>query len=218
MPAHPVIGVVPAPEQCRMPLGSVAVEMKYCELCGLPFVREPKAKEEQVLRLRIRFVGVVEQVVRRDTGQRLCDRCTKSRYMLADRVEELLEAQERYNIALPELDAIHRSSHPVRYDSTLGRETSSHRVNNMSERKVKRVRHPEWEDLIVQAFETRKRLTMEELCDILPGCYTPTQAWMYCHVHRNKLKLVKVDHKERSVESKGGRTPGIYELRMTFHA
>lgn len=210
MRGNETIGVVPAPALCRVPEGFSIREIKYCELCGLPFARTPQPKEvrtmtehvmvaaPEALHKKTRWVQADRvSFVYRDRGQRFCSRCRPRPFMEEERVTELSEAQERYNMQLPELDKIHLSAHPVRYDQSMLRAPS-----------LSRKRHPEWAPVIVAAFKKTPRMTLVELYEQIPGCYTPTQAYQFIN-SRHDMKLIRVD---KRYPEHGGKSSGVYEL------
>jgi hypothetical protein len=198
-------------ELCRIPLGAVVVEMKYCEFCGRPFARRfsptmpapvtelahvPVAGTSSARGHTVwEFVKVAHDL-RRDRGQRLCWECARKPSPEL-RAEELLSEQELYKMQLPDLDSIHASVHPIRYDrSIMGRETSAHRVQKKTPAKhanpryagntfERRARAKTTRLTIVSAFKERGRLNTEELQALIPECY----ALSYVHIRLINIQL-----------------------------
>ena len=213
---HNGVGVFIPDEECRIPSGSRVVELKYCELCGRSFSRQasatvPREQKERDGNWGERFFGAAVTRIRRyDSGQRICFSCARS--PLPDlRAEELLEQQNEYQEQLPDLSKLHLSSHPIKYDQSIaGRETNSHRVNEQPiVRRRKRANTSEWEQLIYDAFLVYGERTMEQLCDVLPGCYTPASVNQFCLYHRIPVKLVRYENPKNF----RGRGHGVYALR-----
>jgi hypothetical protein len=194
-------------EQCRVPAGAKIVQMKYCELCGVPFSRSytptvpaPITEEEHVQVPSYRHAQWVFKKVkhdlRRDRGERLCRRC-HAHPSLELSAEELLKDQEDYKAQLPNLDSIHVSSHPIHYERLIaGRETSAHRLNGTiivktaTRRRSTRQEAAAWKARVAEAFRTRGRLTTEEIQNLIPNCFTPAYAYQRCITAGIKLKRV----------------------------
>ena len=199
-PVHNGIGQVYGEE---LPPDVSRVELKYCEQCGKPFVRQfapTQVKEERVYYSEYFFklAKPVMCVRRVESGERYCAKC---KYTPAPelRAEELLKDQENYKAQLPGTpNQMRHSMHLVRHEAPVGRATSSHRVNNRAERKTTRTRTDVtgWAEIIATALEQRTEVTMEELCGLLPRCYTPTQVYVFCRLHFPALKVVRRMTKE----------------------
>lgn len=201
------------PTERFAPSEVVIREVKYCELCGKPFVRKrsgtrPTPVEELEHLPAIgkgrnhvwEYVKVVHEL-RRDTGAKFCEACC-SRMLLPD-----IEAQERYRAQLPTEAEQRHSHHLPRYDQSLtpmGRVTSAHKVNCSSVRSRRRyTRSVEWKDSVVTAFRERGRLTSEDLCELIPNCCTPWEATV--RVRAAKLAIRLVDRFRRP----GIKGPGL---------
>jgi hypothetical protein len=194
------IGIVPAPALCRVPEGAQIVEMKYCELCGRSFPRRWQDYEFIELKLKrdYRYPGTGGQVrIKRDTGERICRGCA-SKPLPELRAEELLKDQENYKDQLPDLNKLHRSVHPIRYDR---------RIANLSARvgrsKNTREEIETWHKAVRDKFAASKEpLTLEQVYELIPNCFSPTEAYM--RLRWNKFSLRKVG----SLKSKTGEGQG----------
>lgn len=187
------------PLENRLPEGAVVVASKYCELCGKLFFRPPAATEpyyvEEIELCRItnrqgEFVKIQHEL-RRERGKRFCNSCQARPITLEDRVKELCAEQDKHAAQLPDLDKLHRSTHPIRYGRP--RRTNGHDIS--------------WRAVVVKAFQEKGTLTTEQLCDLIPGCYTPAQAYQMC---KWALKIVRVGFGPRLVAK--GVAPGLYAL------
>ena len=172
-----------------LPAGFRLMELKYCELCGVPFARE-FAPTRVVGKDTVRLGGSIlcwdkEIELRRGQGLRYCRACV-GRELTPD-----LKADEAYRDQFPGSERQMRTRYQgPKYDGTLSpdnrhlnpRKEGKAWVGASMADKPKRKRDvPEeiaaWKAKVMEAFVADGRLTLEQLQDFVPRCYTPTQAY-----------------------------------------
>lgn len=201
-------------------IAGVVLEFKYCQQCGRPFTR-PFAPTEPVVCMEsesqahwkwIRYTDPVEVIRRRDRGTKYCKTCAYN--PVPD-----LAGQEAYKAQLPGTEQqMRHAMHLPKYDATLvplGRATQAHQIRNTVQR-VKRITEPmesvaAWTQAIYAALAERGRLTMEEICELIPTAYTPLQA--YGKIRQHKLRLVPVGKLPRVPGQIGGAVK-LYGLEV----
>jgi hypothetical protein len=214
-PVHNGIGVVPLPEACRVPENAKVVELKYCEICGRSFPRKFTPTEVFEIR-KTRYwscAGVSDErpaELRRDKGQRLCFTCARQPSLELN-AEELLRNQEAYRQQMPGTEIQMRHAlHLPKY--------SAPNLTHMNPPKGRRrnvagnnTDTSQWEPLIYQAFAKTAELTVAQICDLLPGCLTPQQAYRFCRNRAIPIERVRrLNHGFR-----GGC--GVFVLRNQVH-
>lgn len=194
--------------------------MKYCEICGAPFSRDfvptvPRFVEE-LEHVRVTGSGThyrrefakIQKELRRDVGKRLCRECTTQPAPWL-RAEQLQEKQLSYKDQLPNLDIIHASSHPVKYDrslSPMGRDTSAHRASQRPQRRkvptgYYKQRKREALEALENSFRERGRLSVEDMQGLIPGCFTLNS--VICTIRNWQLPLKRVSWYRREGIKKG---------------
>lgn len=196
-----------------LPPDCVVLEMKYCELCGCPFSRKfspTKVVGEEIVHVYANLFGGLDLRVelRRSPGIRYCPHCI-GRALLPN-----IEEQEAYKAQLPGTpNQMRHSTHLPKYDDSLlpiARQTRSHSINKKPQPKSSRRRHDpeEWLPRVKQAFAEKGRLKAEDLVDLIPGCFTPMQAYQRCYFQDLPLKIVA---REKIPGIPRGRGKAIYE-------
>jgi len=211
---RPYIGVLPREVDCHVPAGALVCESKYCELCGCTFARERASTVEKM----VAWVSVGDwgkgkvrgkSPIRVDNGQRLCERCKQAQVNLPDAVEKLEEHQRKYQEQLPNLNTIHLSSHPVKFDRSLV--PPSHKASAPIKTRAKHSTR-EWAEKLKEQFALRGTMTYEDMCEYIPGCLTPLSAAIRVCVNPH-IKIVAVGFAPRRV--KWGTPPKLFALAAT---
>lgn len=167
-------------------IAGVVLEFKYCQQCGRPFTR-PFAPTEPVVCMEsesqahwkwIRYTDPVEVIRRRDRGAKYCKACA------SNPVPDLV-GQAAYMAQLPGTEQqMRHAMHLPKYDTTLvpaGRATQAHQINSTLQRAKRITESPEsiaaWKQVVYAALAERGRLTMEEICGLIPTAFTSLQAF-----------------------------------------
>lgn len=204
---------IPTFAECQLPEGATLCQLKYCENCGRSFARPASgtvAYETRMERL-YSVAGYSDErpaELRRDHGERYCHKCRHRQ------LEPDIKAQEQYKAQLPnEREAKHDRVYQMpRYDKPVGGNTQSHAIAKTAA-PARRKRSTHAEILVIaaavtQAFVERGQMTMVDVQDYIPNCWTPQDAHIWCNGHGIKLNRVGWERTE------GIRGPGlgIYEL------
>jgi hypothetical protein len=191
------------------PLNGDARELKYCELCGKPFVRYPSPTEVKMAAyLTSDWWGGKRGVseIRVDRGTKLCVSCQERPFTQDARVEELARSQEQYREQLPdERQATHNRVYQMPDYRHLNppREPKIHRSS-----KAHRAEVQSWREKIQNKFRKSGRLTTAELQELIPNCFVPADAYIRCI--GAGLKLRRVGYASNNGFT--GRPPRIYVL------
>jgi hypothetical protein len=189
-PVHNGIGQVYREE---LPPNVSRVELKYCEQCGKPFVRQfapTQVKEERVYYSEYFFKLAKPVLVARrvESGERYCAKC---KYAPAPelRAEKLLKDQENYKAQLPGTpNQMRHSMHLVRHDESLKpKKPYLHKGKSMAEiREVTRA----WHNAVIGEFAKKGKLNAEELQALIPGCWRLFDAVNRCRMGGINIKRV----------------------------
>ena len=186
---------------------AITCELKYCELCGCPFMRKfaPTELEERQEASgdgdwkALRKSGLITVIRRRDHGEKVCRKC---RY---NPVPDIA-AQEEYKAQLPGTpNQMRHSAHLPKYDTSL--------IPPESDWQKTRRLAKEWRTAVLAAFQAKGELTAEQMQNCIPGCLTPRIAIIRVRAAEKfgTFPAIKTVRFLPSVTGKG-RGPGIYRL------
>jgi hypothetical protein len=147
---------------------------------------------------------------RRDHGERFCRDC-RSRQLQPD-----VKAQEQYKAQLPdERQAKHNRVYQMpRYDKPpVGRQTQAHAISQTNPDRPHRKRCSReelriWKTNVRLALQRPEGATLEQLCDLVPNCWTPVLA--YARIVGVGINLVRIGDGPR--RSSYGKPPALYAL------
>lgn len=168
-----------------VPPGAVLVMFKYCEACGRPFAR------------------------RLGTSIYVCGGCRHGMIM-AGHIQPVDDAD--YRAQLPDERVQRHAHHLPHYDDSTVITAKRRRQHATATGYGSRAAMLEgvrlWKQAVRAEFALRGRLTMEQICDVIPGCLTPASAYARCYAAGFDFVIVGHAPHRGACTGKG---PAIYE-------